>query len=153
MRAAPEEDKQKTQHKHTRSTGAVTHTHNCGHAWLCNYRGESLVSQLQLSGSAAPCGTQNAAGRGCRTMEQHCTRAGKLHTCIQWNLRVRRPNKSHRVRQEQTNLLLCMCSFISNSCVDFSEFVYLHSLNEVFTVHGKITHLHKSVTSGVKTKW
>ena len=66
----------------------ITHTFNCCCKWLYNYCGNSLVSWLQLSGSAAPWRTQNAAGRGCRTTGQHRIRAVLQRTCIQWNSRV-----------------------------------------------------------------
>lgn len=36
-----------------------TYMCNCDCAWFCNYGGNSSVSQLQLSGSAAPCCTQS----------------------------------------------------------------------------------------------
>lgn len=36
----------------------LTHTYNCGRTWFCNYGGNYLASQLQLSGSAAPRWTQ-----------------------------------------------------------------------------------------------
>lgn len=87
----------------------IKHTHNCGHTWLCNYRGNSLVSQLELSGSAAPCGTQNTGGRGCQTAEQNRTGAGKLHTCMQWNLTVRH-TQSHTECDRSKPIYGCVCA-------------------------------------------
>lgn len=71
-----------------------------------NYRGNSLVSHLQLLGSAAPWRTQDAAGGGCRMTEQNRTRDGTQPTSTLWNLSMRLTSPV----LDRGHLIICKCA-------------------------------------------
>ena len=89
----------------------ITHTYNCCREWLCDYHGNSLVSWLQLSGSAVLRLSQNAGG-GCRKTEQNWTGAVTQPTYIQWN-----HGGSFSLDMNNCLLHVCFCNLFWRYCI------------------------------------
>ena len=83
----------------------ITHMCNCSHAWFYNYCSNTLVSQLMLCSSPAPCCTQNTASGGWQNKTKTYIQQVEFQRCSfkQPQLKKKKKERKKEERKKERN--------------------------------------------------